>query len=63
MTSRTSSGRPGTAPSGGRARSSSVTSVTASADPTHLTLIVTQRDWEGAMAKHGEKMTVRVLLA
>ncbi|KAG9103799.1 hypothetical protein FRC06_007918 [Ceratobasidium sp. 370] len=60
---RASSGRPGTAPSGGRTRSLSVTSVTASADPTHLTLIVTQRDWEGAMAKHGEKMTVRVLLA
>ncbi|KAG8766934.1 hypothetical protein FRC12_006566 [Ceratobasidium sp. 428] len=68
-TSRTNSGRPGTAPSsagngsggGGRTRSSSVSSVTA--DPTHLTLIVTQRDWESAVAKHGEKMTVRVLLA
>ncbi|QRV74840.1 hypothetical protein RhiJN_02855 [Ceratobasidium sp. AG-Ba] len=60
---RANSARPGTAPSTGRARSSSVSSVTASADPTHLTLIVTQRDWESAVAKHGEKMTVRVLLA
>ncbi|KAG9118840.1 hypothetical protein FRC07_006449, partial [Ceratobasidium sp. 392] len=59
--SRANSGRPGTAPSSGRTRSSSVSSVTA--DPTHLTLIVTQRDWESAVAKHGEKMTVRVLLA
>ncbi|KAG9121462.1 hypothetical protein FRC07_002576 [Ceratobasidium sp. 392] len=59
--SRANMGRPGTAPSSGRTRSSSVSSVTA--DPTHLTLIVTQRDWESAVAKHGEKMTVRVLLA
>ncbi|KAJ1307305.1 hypothetical protein OPQ81_001414 [Rhizoctonia solani] len=58
-----SSGRPGTAPSGGRTRSSSLSSVAACADPTHLSLIVTQRDWENAVAKHGEKMTVRVLLA
>ncbi|CAE7065087.1 unnamed protein product [Rhizoctonia solani] len=57
-----SSGRPGTAPSGGRARASSLSSA-ACADPTHLSLIVTQRDWENAVAKHGEKMTVRVLLA
>ncbi|CAE6519438.1 unnamed protein product [Rhizoctonia solani] len=62
-----SSGRPGTAPSGGRVRSlslsSSPSSVAACADPMHLSLIVTQRDWENAVAKHGEKMTVRVLLA
>ncbi|KAB5594896.1 hypothetical protein CTheo_1711 [Ceratobasidium theobromae] len=57
-----SNGRPGTAP-GGRPRSSSLSSVAVCADPTHLTLIVTQRDWENAVAKHGEKMTVRVLLA
>jgi hypothetical protein len=55
-------GRPGTAP-GGRARSSSLSSMAAHADPTHLTLIVTQRDWESAVAMHGERMTVRVLLA
>lgn len=65
-TTRSRNGRPGTAPGGGntgegRTRSSSVSSVCA--DPTHLTLIVTQRDWENAVAKHGEKMTVRVLLA
>ncbi|CAE6457011.1 unnamed protein product [Rhizoctonia solani] len=58
-----SSGRPGTAPSGGRTRSSSLSSVAACADPAHLSLIVTQRDWENAVAKHGEKMTVRLLLA
>ncbi|CAE6353888.1 unnamed protein product [Rhizoctonia solani] len=64
-----SSGRPGTAPSsgardGGRTRSMSLSSsVAVCADPTHLSLIVTQRDWENAVAKHGEKMTVRVLLA
>ncbi|CEL55204.1 hypothetical protein RSOLAG1IB_01212 [Rhizoctonia solani AG-1 IB] len=58
-----SNGRPGTAPSGGRTRSSSLSSVAACADPIHLSLIVTQRDWENAVAKHGEKMTVRVLLA
>ncbi|KAF8754399.1 hypothetical protein RHS01_06370 [Rhizoctonia solani] len=58
-----SSGRPGTAPSGGRTRSSSLSSVAACADPMHLSLIVTQRDWENAVMKHGEKMTVRVLLA
>ncbi|CAE6427128.1 unnamed protein product [Rhizoctonia solani] len=58
-----SSARPGTAPSGGRTRSSSLSSVAACADPTYLSLIVTQRDWENAVVKHGEKMTVRVLLA
>lgn len=70
-TTRSRNGRPGTAPGGGgstsagmgRARSESVSSVAACADPAHLTLIVTQRDWENAVAKHGEKMTVRVLLA
>ncbi|KAG8763386.1 hypothetical protein FRC11_004154 [Ceratobasidium sp. 423] len=58
-----SNGRPGTAPSGGRTRSLSLSSVAACANPVHLSLIVTQRDWENAVAKHGEKMTVRVLLA
>ncbi|CAE6515032.1 unnamed protein product [Rhizoctonia solani] len=59
-----SNGRPGTAPSGSvRTRSLSLSSVAACADPAHLSLIVTQRDWENAVAKHGEKMTVRVLLA
>ncbi|CAE6413483.1 hypothetical protein ACGC1H_002976 [Rhizoctonia solani] len=59
-----SNGRPGTAPSHGvRTRSLSLSSVAACADPAHLSLIVTERDWENAVAKHGDRMTVRVLLA